>query len=185
MRHSSLCPAIVLHQLPYKICIICDCITPIQNLYNCKTISKYLITHKYIQYCPHSDVTAWSVQIWSFFWSVFSRIRTDNGEIRNISPYSVRMTENTDQKKLHIWALFSQMYFSTFGTVWTPKKSFSNMFSCIIYVKLNKMVYEYFSNKRLFNRLKYTSPKASNIKYFWILSSHHEGVSCMAKLSIL
>ena len=31
------------------------------------------------------------------FWSVFSRIRTEYGEIRSISPYSVRMWENADQ----------------------------------------------------------------------------------------
>ena len=34
----------------------------------------------------------------SSFWSVFSRIRTECGEIRSISPYSVRMRDNTDQK---------------------------------------------------------------------------------------
>ena len=34
-----------------------------------------------------------------FFWSVFSRIRTEYGEMWSISPYSVRMGENTDQKK--------------------------------------------------------------------------------------
>ena len=39
-----------------------------------------------------------SVPIRSFFWSVFSRIRTEYGEIRSISPYSVQMRENTDQK---------------------------------------------------------------------------------------
>ena len=33
-----------------------------------------------------------------FFCSVFSRIRTEYGEIRSISPQSVRMRENTDQK---------------------------------------------------------------------------------------
>ena len=33
-----------------------------------------------------------------FFWSVFSCIRTEYGEIRSIFPYSVRMQENTDQK---------------------------------------------------------------------------------------
>ena len=33
-----------------------------------------------------------------FLWSVFSRIRTEYGEIRSISPYSVRMRENADQK---------------------------------------------------------------------------------------
>ena len=31
------------------------------------------------------------------FWSVFSRIRTEYGEILHISPYSVRMPENMDQ----------------------------------------------------------------------------------------
>ena len=31
------------------------------------------------------------------FWSVFSRIMTKYGEIRNISPYSVRMRENADE----------------------------------------------------------------------------------------
>ena len=35
--------------------------------------------------CPNSE----------FFWSVFSRIRTEYGEIR-ISPYSVRLRENAD-----------------------------------------------------------------------------------------
>ena len=38
--------------------------------------------------CPYSE----------FFWFVFSRIRTENGEIWCISPYSVQMGENTDQK---------------------------------------------------------------------------------------
>ena len=39
--------------------------------------------------------TAWNVQIRSFCWSVFSRIRTEYGKIRSISPYSVQMRENT------------------------------------------------------------------------------------------
>ena len=45
-----------------------------------------------------------SVQIRSFFWSVFSRIGTEYGEM-SISPYSVRMRGNIDQKKLRIWTL--------------------------------------------------------------------------------
>ena len=47
-----------------------------------------------------------SVQIRSFFWSVFSCIRTEYGEILLISPYSVRMRKNTDQKKLSIFDTF-------------------------------------------------------------------------------
>ena len=38
-------------------------------------------------------------QIRSFFWSIFSRIRTKYGEI---------LRQNTDWKKLRIWALFTQ-----------------------------------------------------------------------------
>ena len=38
--------------------------------------------------CPYSE----------FFWSVFSRIRTEYGEISCISPCSARMRENTDNK---------------------------------------------------------------------------------------
>ena len=34
-----------------------------------------------------------------FFWSVFSRIRTEYSEILRVSQYSVQMRENTDQKK--------------------------------------------------------------------------------------
>ena len=49
-----------------------------------------------------------SVQIRSFFWSAFSRIRTEYGEIRSISPYLFPKRENTDQKKLRIWTLFTQ-----------------------------------------------------------------------------
>ena len=37
--------------------------------------------------CPYSEL----------FWSAFSRIRTEYGEIRSISLYSVRMRENADQ----------------------------------------------------------------------------------------
>ena len=43
-------------------------------------------------------ITAWKVsKNGIFFWSVFSRIRTEYGEIPSISPYSVRMQENADQ----------------------------------------------------------------------------------------
>ena len=38
-----------------------------------------------------------------FFWFVFSRLRTEYGEIVRISPYSVRMRENTDQKNCEYW----------------------------------------------------------------------------------
>ena len=37
--------------------------------------------------CPYSEL----------FWSAFSRIRTEYGVIRSISPYSARKRENADQ----------------------------------------------------------------------------------------
>ena len=40
----------------------------------------------------------WKVSDSEFFWTAFSRIWTKYGEILHISPYSVRMRENTDQK---------------------------------------------------------------------------------------
>ena len=49
-----------------------------------------------------------SVQIRSDFWSVFSLIRTEYGEILRISLHSIRMRENMDQKPLRIWTLFKQ-----------------------------------------------------------------------------
>ena len=46
-----------------------------------------------------------SVQIRSFFWSVFSCIRTKYGDLLR---KSVRIQENKDQKNLRIWTLFTQ-----------------------------------------------------------------------------
>ena len=60
-----------------------------------------------------SDISAFrhcvkNVQIRSFFWTVFSCIRDKYGDLRSKSPYSVRIQENTNQKKLRIWTLFTQ-----------------------------------------------------------------------------
>ena len=49
-----------------------------------------------------------NVQIRSFLWPVFSRIRTEYGDLRSKSPYLVQMRENMDQKKLCISTLFTQ-----------------------------------------------------------------------------
>ena len=51
------------------------------------------------------------VQIRSFFWSLFSRIRAEYGDLLCKSPYSARVRENTDQKRLYIWTLFTQYSF--------------------------------------------------------------------------
>ena len=39
------------------------------------------------------------------FWSAFSRTRTEYGEIRSISSYSVQMRENADQNNSEIGTL--------------------------------------------------------------------------------
>ena len=51
-----------------------------------------------------------SFQTRSFFWSVFSPIWTEYGDLRSKSPYSVQIRENTDQNILRIWALFKQCF---------------------------------------------------------------------------
>ena len=46
------------------------------------------------------SATAWKVSKYGvFFWSVFSRIRSEYGDLLRKSPYSVRMWKNMDQKK--------------------------------------------------------------------------------------
>ena len=51
-----------------------------------------------------------SVQIRSFSWFLFSRISTECGDLRGKSLCSVRIRENTDQKKLRIWTPFTQCF---------------------------------------------------------------------------
>ena len=57
-----------------------------------------LLNHYYVK----------SVQIQSFFWFVFSCIWAEYGGLLRKSSYSVRIQENTDQEKFHIWTLSTQ-----------------------------------------------------------------------------
>ena len=64
----------------------------LQKLYFCKALHLRYFWESWLRVllrrkCPYSEL----------FWSVFSRIRTEYGELRSISPYSVPMQENTDQ----------------------------------------------------------------------------------------
>ena len=76
-----------------------------------------------------------SVQIRSFFWSVFPRIRAEYREIRNISLYSVRMRENTEQKKLRIWTFLTQ-WFCLFTSILKNARQFVGVieFTCTLYL---------------------------------------------------
>ena len=63
------------------------CQTAVSNIYDRGILSKFHCC-SLRQKCPCLE----------FFWPAFSRIWTDYGEILCISPYSVRMLENTNQK---------------------------------------------------------------------------------------
>ena len=58
--------------------------------------------------CPYSE----------FFWSVFSCIRTEYGEILCISPHSIQMRENADQKnsKYRHFSYSTNLFISTKGS---------------------------------------------------------------------
>ena len=83
---------------------------------NSVTLLKLLLTPPLREKCPYSEL----------FWSSFSRIQTEYGEILLIFPYSVRMRENTNQntsKQGHFCAVLNllstyksfKMWFSTFN----------------------------------------------------------------------
>ena len=54
----------------------------------CESAVQVSMYHSLRKKCPYSE----------FFWSVFSHVRTEYGEILRLSPYSVRMRENKDKK---------------------------------------------------------------------------------------
>ena len=58
-----------------------------------------------------------SVQMRSFFWSVISCIRSEYGDLLRKCPYSVRIKENTDQKKLCVWTFFIQCHLKMIARV--------------------------------------------------------------------
>ena len=53
-----------------------------------RSVSKKLDLSSVRKKCPYSE----------FFWSVFSSILTEYGDLRSKSSYSVQMRKNTDQK---------------------------------------------------------------------------------------
>ena len=63
--------------------------------------------------CPYSE----------FFWSVFSLIRTEYREIRSISPYLVKMLENTDQEE-HNTVIFRGKLIKTKAEIFDNLKTF-------------------------------------------------------------
>ena len=56
-------------------------------------------------------VTVWKCPNTKFFWSVFSRIRAEHGELRSKSSNSVRIPENTDQKNFALGQFLRRVWF--------------------------------------------------------------------------
>ena len=80
--------------------------------------------------CPYSKL----------FWSTFSRIWTEYGEIRSISPCSIQMQENADQNKSEFG------YFSRSESFWR----FSNVSGKL---KSSIKSFTFFNKRELWNKL--------------------------------
>ena len=98
---------------------MCQILQSVKNFYNkvrqilqsVTIIAKCSTTHgafKHLFYGGDQVNVYKNVQIRSFFWSVFSRIWTEYRDLLSKSQHSVKIQENTDQKKLFIWTLFMQ-----------------------------------------------------------------------------
>ena len=93
--------------------------------------------------CPYSEL----------FWSAFSCIRTEYGQMRSISPYSVRMRENVDQNNSEyghflrsVRLVFSFSFLFVNGVVKIPLYSW--------YIKLRHRNYNlWWKNQWLVNRI--------------------------------
>ena len=69
---------------------------------------KYLRNHQLRMLLLKTNHCVKGLQIRSFFWSVFSRIRTEYGDLWSKSLYSVHTTAKYEPGKLRIWTLFTQ-----------------------------------------------------------------------------
>ena len=70
------------------------------------TVGKQYKIYK-IKFIKHLQKCCYSLrENTEFFWSLSSRVLTEYGDIRK-SSYSVRIQENTYQKKFRIWKLFT------------------------------------------------------------------------------
>ena len=80
-------------------------LTHFSSMFHCYTLWKHQKTlaflspdHLDLQGTDSTPHSVKRVQIRSYFWSVFSCIRVEYGDLRSKSPYSIRIQGNTDQK---------------------------------------------------------------------------------------
>ena len=100
-----------------------------------------------------------SVQIRSFFCSVFSCIPTEYGDLLRKSSYSVQAQENTNQKKLRILTLFTHCSEYALGQVLEICTAQNKVFFLGIYV---------INTSESFSFCKNSSPQILRILYFFL-----------------
>ena len=81
----------------------------------------------------------------NLIWSVFSWTRTEYGDLLRKSSYSARVRENTGQKKLRIWTLFTLCV----DYVINPKRT-AILKTDIMYLEMSSRRYTGDSNYRMF-----------------------------------
>ena len=96
--------------------------------------------------CPYSEL----------LWSVFSHIRTAYGEIRSISPYSVRMRENADHNNSDYG------HFLRSGNN-TP---FMNKPLARAYMKRSRLQNRFSKNRSEVNRIDYIKQRKYGVSLF-------------------
>ena len=111
-----------------------------------------------------------SVQIRITFWSVFSLIRTEYREILRISPYSVRMRENTDQKILRIWTLFTEWICYICSTQILYIYTIYLIVHCLsLMIEICKL--QHFVSEKVANEWKCAS--ASHCQFYFLFQKRH------------
>ena len=90
--------------------------------------------------------------VFDLFWKYPLRARCSNTEffLVRIFPYSDWMRENTGQKKLHIWTLFTQWLYCELRFFWSCLSKVKTLFSVSIRLQRNcSNCLEYFSLHKL------------------------------------
>ena len=86
------------------------------------------------------------VQIRHFFLvRIFSYLAWTRS-LRSISPYSVKIPENADQKKLRIWAVFTQCYLHKYSN---PRRFWKDRYKCIALCSCFKLIFKAFESLEL------------------------------------
>ena len=90
------------------------------NYFYCDNLPSITLLH----HCTVVSSTAWKESVFGVILSVISRIWTECKEIFRISPYSVRMGENKDQKKSEYGHFLRSAEFFTRNQFWRDNFQF-------------------------------------------------------------